>query len=210
MARFIANKGIRERILKQVKRKFGRSLRFQVAAEVERVKAAHIALFLKHPVTVSMLEKSDAANLIPDSIGGDLPAFLGVTGTQTKSDIKAMIDLYKGTVPKFTDARSKVITFKYLNLPSTEDMYGVSPSPWKEGTSWVRQVERGASGLGRFIALERGAEDATNNSRTGRGTQAKKNLRSGSKVQTSYVTALLNNYYKELATVITRLKIEKR
>jgi|TARA_R110000851_G_scaffold150473_2_gene291267 hypothetical protein len=210
MARFIANKGIRGRLLKQVKRKFSRSLRFQVLAEIERVKAAHIKLFLEHPITVSMIDKSDAANLIPDSIGGDLPAFLGVTGSQTRSNIKDIVNLYKGTTTKFTDARSRVISFKYINLPSTQDMYEATPSPWKEGSSWVRQIERGASGLGRFIPLERGSASSSNNSRTGRGTQAKKNLRSGSKVQASYVTALLNNYYRELSTVVTRLKIEKK
>ena len=66
--------------------------------------------------------------------------------------------------------------------------------PWATGRSWARGIERGISGLGKYLVKD----TRVARSRSGTAIQTKSKVRNGKFSNTSYLSMLLNNYYKDI------------
>ena len=72
--------------------------------------------------------------------------------------------------------------------------------PWATGRSWARGIERGISGLGQYLVKS----SKIAKSKSGFAIQTDTRVRGGRFSNTSNISALLNNYYKEIQ------KLEKK
>ena len=66
--------------------------------------------------------------------------------------------------------------------------------PWATGRSWARGIERGISGLGRYLVSSKNIAK----SRSGKAIEVKGRVRGGRFSNTSYLSTLLNDYYKKI------------
>lgn len=69
-----------------------------------------------------------------------------------------------------------------------------SAVPWM-GKSWLKGIESGISGLGAYLYAE---DESFSNSRSGTAVQTKTQLRSGGFRPTSYISALYNEFSRDL------------
>jgi hypothetical protein len=81
-----------------------------------------------------------------------------------------------------------------IEVPTKEDVFTVTPMPWAMGRSWARGIERGISGLGQYLVKS----SSIPQSRSGRAIEVKGKIRSGKFSNVSYMSALLNDYYKAI------------
>ncbi len=87
------------------------------------------------------------------------------------------------------------LTLKFT-IPTEEEIEAVSPLPWASG-SWVEAVERGMSGVGRYLYSQKAGRFKT--SRSGQAIEATMDVRgSGSSTPTDYISGLLRNMIKDI------------
>ena len=79
-------------------------------------------------------------------------------------------------------------------IPTTEQIYGLTPMPWASGSSWVDGIEKGMSNVGSYLYSSTGFGQ----SRAGTGLQAKNKSSGVSFRNTPYITRLLNNFKRTL------------
>ncbi len=87
-----------------------------------------------------------------------------------------------------------------IEVPTKQEVFGATPMPWATGRSWARGIERGISGLGQYLVKS----SRIAKSKSGFAIQTDAPVRGGRFSNTSYMSALLNDYYKEIQ------KLEKK
>ena len=79
-----------------------------------------------------------------------------------------------------------------ISPPDIEEIYRNSPLPWAQGISWVYRMEKGISGVAKFLNTDR--FQTPEPSRSGGGLQVKKNLRGSNFRPVPYFTELLRDF----------------
>tara|TARA_R110000751_G_scaffold280081_1_gene382570 strand:- start:450 stop:1052 length:603 start_codon:yes stop_codon:yes gene_type:complete len=151
--------------------------------------------FEKHPVTAEISSGAKSSNLSGTLGGtGNLFTYIGFSsGDKPLASLRVLLEVYE---IRYHHAKGR--TTINITVPTTAELFKATPMPWATGRSWAKGIETGISGLGRYLYQD------SAHSRSGGAVQVKGKLRSGKFSNTSYLSSLLNNYYKEIR------KIEKQ
>lgn len=150
--------------------------------------------FDNHKVTREILGGKNSPNESGTLTDGNLFTFLGFQQNDANPIIKLRSFLqssisveYKG----FENGRVLYVAY----FPDWSEIYNETPLEWARGRSWVRAVEHGVSGLGRFLYLQSRESIA---SRSGRGIQIRGKVRSGQMRATKYLSELRRDFLREV------------
>ena len=145
--------------------------------------------FEKHPVTMEIAGGASATNLSGTLGGtGNLFSYIGFSsGDKPLTAIRSLLQKYE---IRYHHTKTKTII--NIKVPTKEEIFRVTPLPWATGRSWAKGIETGISGLGRYLYQD------SPRSRSGKAVQVRGRLRTGKFSNTSYLSSLLNNYYKEI------------
>ena len=158
--------------------------------EFRDMKTTLLADFNDHPVTRE-LEQKTSANPSAFTSHGSLFGFIGFN----KSDdpTKVVRDMLESSEIKFFRInKGGIVDFKII-YPSKEDLFEATPLPWATGRSWLKGIESGISGLGRYLS-----DDDINNSRSGGGIQSESQIRSARFTPTKYISEILNKFIQKI------------
>ena len=161
--------------------------------------------FENHPVTKEIEGGVDSENLsdtlrgkFKNESGKNLFSFIGfLAGTNPIAQIRQFFDPKHKNGPKCTleSTEKKRLLFNFkITPPDIEAIYKTTPIPWASGMSWVRRMEIGIPGLGRFLN-----KIGAKNSRSGGGVQIKHELRSARFSPVQYMTGIFNNFIKNVS-----------
>ena len=147
--------------------------------------------FESHPVTRAIESKNGDAGLLGGK--GSLWGYLGFDdGSEPIDQVRAQIRTAairsngRTEVKQDVEVRQRFI----VEYPSEEDIERSTSLSWGGG-SWVRAIERGMSGLARFIYWNPGASKG----RSGAGVQAKNNLRGADSNKTvPYLSPMIRKF----------------
>ena len=176
-------------------RQVGKAVRVDFEKKVKEdfavIKNQLISEFLNHPITKEIKDGPSASNT-SGTLGGisNLFAFIGFEDGDDPIapivNIFQSIDItFAGEIPmgnKFT-----------INMPTSEDIFTVTPMPWASGRSWAQGIEKGISGLG-YLLRRRSSQ-----SRSGEAIQSSVKIRTGKFKNTQYISALINKYSKRFS-----------
>ena len=183
--RSLSSKNSQKAILNNLKLKNGEL----VYKKIEKLKKEMMANFLRLPVTKEILAGSTSSN-ISGTLGGYGNLFTFIGFNQGDRPIDPIVQLLSQTnyrVTRFNQNGSAKLT---IDMPSSKDIFAVTPLPWASGISWAERIEKGMSGLGMYL------NTSSKNSRSGRGVQADNKIRTGKFSNTSYISAFLSKWAK--------------
>ncbi len=125
---------------------------------------------------------------------GDLFSFIGFDRNDNPTE--PVRKLIKGM--RLFSVTSKGLDWIYevRNFPTSADIFAVTPMPWKDGESWARGIEKGISGLGRYLNIE------YRDGRSGAGIQVKtqKSFREPF-IATKYISEIVNKYRNQFLAI---------
>lgn len=157
----------------------------------QKKKNEMIAEFLNHPVTQEIKGGINSQN-ISGTLGGgsgNLFSFIGFDAGD--EPIEPILRMLEQTSFDHTGTSTKKINYR-INLPTARDIFAVTPMPWATGRSWAKGIETGISGLGYYLLKE------TQNSRSGKGIQSPRKVRSRSRFKNmKYISELIKKYEQE-------------
>jgi len=161
----------------------------------KKVKAAQQNLlksFEKHPVTSEIRGGASSSNLSGTLGGiGNLFTYIGFSsGDKPLTILRVLLEQYE---IRYHHAKGR--TTINITVPTTAELFKATPMPWATGRSWAKGIETGISGLGRYLYQD------SARSRSGGALQVKGRLRAGKFSNTSYLSSILNNYYKEIRKI---------
>jgi len=147
--------------------------------------------FEKHPVTREIEAGPSSTNISKTLAGvGNLFTYIGFSEGDTPiKPLRSVLEFYK--IRYHVGRRFVTATFE---LPTKQQVFAATPMPWATGRSWARGVERGISGLGKYLVKD--AKIAK--SRSGIAIQTKSKVRNGKFTNISYLSLMLNEYYKNV------------
>ena len=154
--------------------------------------------FDNHKVSKEIMMGKHAKNTTNSLADGNLFTFLGFDEkkenpvSKLRRLLEASISIeYKG----FENGRVLYVAY----FPEWSEIYNETPLEWAEGRSWVRAVEHGVSGMGRYLYLK-SRESAE--SRSGKGIQmpnkSKGRVRGGQMRPQKYLSELRRNFLREV------------
>ena len=148
--------------------------------------------FEKHPVTAEIAGGASSSNLSGTLGGiGNLFTYIGFSsGDKPLAILRILLEKYE---IRYHHAKAR--TTINITVPTTAELFKATPMPWATGRSWAKGIETGISGLGRYLYQD------SARSRSGGAVQVKGRLRAGKFSNTSYLSSLLNNYYKEIRKI---------
>lgn len=154
--------------------------------------------FDRHAVTKEIEDGPTAENYSNtlSGIDGNLFSFIGFVEGDNPTEIvrQALKELCSlNERPKTTISGNRIIFNFSVRVPTLQELEAFTPMPWEPG-SWLTGIERGISGLGYYLFKLRGFPQ----SRSGTAVQIKRELRSGKFRNVSYVSEILQNFYKRL------------
>lgn len=186
-------RGLKRELSNQYSKKFKRQLEKQIISDVEKVKKELIAEFDSHSVTQDIEAGASASN-VPG--GGSLFALIGFNAGDNPTD-RLRAFLLSSLKVKIKNVTNNEIGFSFLlDLPSKEEMDAISPLPWASGRSWIDEVERGVSGLGRFLVKQ------SPSSRSGSAIQIDGQIRQSGLSGKPYITQIIKNLLKNLTSTL--------
>ena len=124
--------------------------------------------------------------------GGNLFSFIGFeVKDKPISNLKRLIN-----APLNSRVRNRGVGKFNIDtdMPDLERVFEKTPFPWLN-LSWVEGIERGITGLGEYIF---GIFDNKAGSRSKRGLQGEKTIRSASFTPTPYLTSMYQKFYNRL------------
>jgi hypothetical protein len=156
--------------------------------EFKEIKEEMLSEFNTHPVTLELEAKTSA---VPSAfVGrGSLFGFIGFDKNEEPTEI--VREMLKSSELRFIRIKNEVVDFKVF-YPSKEELFLATPLPWASGRSWLKGIESGLSGLGRYLNI------ANDSSRSGGGIQSEYTSRSGRFKATKYISQILNNFTKKI------------
>jgi hypothetical protein len=185
LKRSLSSKNSQKTILNNLKLRNGEL----VYKKIEKLKREMIADFLRLPVTKEILAGSTSSN-ISGTLGGYGNLFTFIGFNEGDRPINPIVQLLSQTNYKVTRFDQNGAAKLTIEIPSKQDIFGVTPLPWASGISWAERIEKGMSGLGMYL------NTSSKNSRSGRGIQADNKIRTGKFSNTSYVSVFLNKWVK--------------
>ena len=189
--------------LKMDTKAFGQELQKIAEPEIERLafeeaekiveenKQIMLKEFDNHPVTQEIKAGADSDNLSKTLGGyGNLFSFIGFAkGSDPIGVLRSMLD-FPVKISKKASSKTKGRYSFSIDVPNTREIEAETPLPYEPSRSWVKGIERGISGIGYYIYKK------INSSRSGSGVQSQKQLRGGRFGNTSYLTKILDKFYK--------------
>tara|TARA_B100000676_G_scaffold192830_1_gene189516 strand:- start:43 stop:624 length:582 start_codon:yes stop_codon:yes gene_type:complete len=181
----LLQKELQAQILKD--RNVQRAMDAEMEKHFLKEKKAMLAEFDAHPVTQGLRSHS-SAGLVPR---GTLFGFLGFAeGDRPTEELRQFLN--KFITFKFSSNSKKRAERVYaVKIPTKDEIYDATPLPWADGRSWVKGIEHGISGMGKYMDIK------SPQSRSGEGIQSK-NDTGGRFRNTSYISSILNNFKKKL------------
>jgi hypothetical protein len=155
----------------------------------EETKREMIQEFMSHPVTIELLAGSSSSN-ISGTLGGQSNLFAFIGFNASDKPIEPILKVLESTSFKDTGESNSGRRFTLL-IPTSDEIFAVSPMPWAAGRSWAKGIEKGISGLGYLL------NKSTSSSRSGVAIQADKKVRTARFNNVQYISALLNKYKKK-------------
>tara|TARA_R100000008_G_C3586495_1_gene172832 strand:- start:4339 stop:5052 length:714 start_codon:yes stop_codon:yes gene_type:complete len=163
---------------------------------------------LNHPVSQEIDGGPEEQNLSGTLGGyGNLFSYIGFEdGSDPIGEVLALIDQHRlsshkrvrktGNVGKGRDRIGFEFSWKVVGMSKSKLFSSTrSTVPWM-GKSWLKGIESGISGLGAYLYVE---DENFKNSRSGTAVQVKNSLRSGGYRPVSYISALYNEFSRDLA-----------
>ena len=184
-----ATKKLKQQIAKEPV--FTKEINRIVEKEFSTVRNNFLQAFNSHPVTVE-IEGGPSASNSSRTLGGigNLYTYIGFqAGSHPIKSLRKMLEKYSIRYNNLSGGLRTVI-----EVPTKEDVFSVTPMPWATGRSWARGIERGISGLGQYFVTSASIPQ----SRSGHAIEVKGKIRSGKFSNVSYMSALLNDYYKAI------------
>lgn len=159
--------------------------------------------FENHPVTQEIEGGIEADNIsetfggkFKNSEGKNLYSFIGFNAGETPiSVIRSFFDLKHKYGPKMelSSVNKKRLKFNFkVYTPNIEEIYKQTPIPWAAGLSWVRRIEIGIPGLGRFLN-----KFGIDSSRSGGGVQVDRELRPAKFKPVQYLSGIFDRFIKK-------------
>ena len=161
----------------------------RLSKQFDEAKDEMLAEFNSHPVTRE-LEMKTAAN--PSSFVGEGSLFGFIGFHENDEPVDVVRSMLKSSDLVFVRIKGAVIDFKVV-YPSKEELFDATPLPWATGRSWLKGIESGISGLGRYINI-----DYSDYSRSGGGIQSEHKVRSAKFNNTQYISKILNNFIEKI------------
>jgi hypothetical protein len=186
--RVVVPKGAVDIVANQVGKSIRPNVESRLSIEFKEARDEMLAEFNSHPVTRELEMKTAAS---PSSFVGEgsLFGFIGFNDNDEPVDV--VRNMLKSSDLVFVRIKGAVIDFKVL-YPSREELFDATPLPWAAGRSWLKGIESGLSGLGKYLNIESEA------SRSGGGIQSEASVRSGRFKNTAYISKILNNFIKKI------------
>lgn len=171
---------------------------------IQRAKAQIIAEFDSHEVTREIEGGPNASNS-SNTLGGygNLFTFIGFdSGSDPITPIRSLLakSISIRSIRKKRNVFSFVLKF---SVPTQEQIESVAPSPWST-ESWVSAVERGMSGLGKYLNSRNQGRFST--SRSGGAIQADFEIRGAQRSQpVEYISRILKNMLKNIESNLKKV-----
>jgi hypothetical protein len=159
----------------------------------DKTKEEMIESFLSDPVTVEILTGASGGN-ISGTLNGNSNLFAFIGFNSGDNPIEPILTLLRNTTYKDSGESKKGRKFSVI-MPTTEDIFSVTPMPWATGRSWAKGIETGISGLGYLL------NKSSSSSRSGVAIQAGSKVRSGKFNNRPYISALLKKYKKKFKEI---------
>lgn len=179
-------------INKQVYTEGRRPVRDFMQKQFDDIKADMIREFENHPVTREIDSGPKASNISKTLSRGNLFSFIGFNAGDNPTEIirrslhNTRLVVSKGSRGAFN--------FDF-SLPSMEELFDLTPLPWATGRSWLKGIEQGMSGLGRYLYSEN-----LPTSRSGTAIQIKGST-GGRFKNTSYMSSILRSARRKLEKI---------
>jgi hypothetical protein len=184
-----ATKNLKQQIAKEPV--FRKEVKQIIEKDFFTVHDIFLKAFDSHPVTME-IEGGPSANNSSRTLGGvgNLYTYIGFqAGSHPIKSLRKTLEKYS---IRYNNLRGGLRAI--IEVPTKEDVFAVTPMPWAMGRSWARGIERGISGLGQYLVKS----GSIPQSRSGRAIEVKGKIRSGKFSNVSYMSALLNDYYKSI------------
>ena len=188
MSRVIVPKSAVELALTQAGRHLRENVDPRLLNEFSQMKTSLLSNFDDHPVTRE-LELKTGADPSAFTSYGSLFGFIGFN--ESDEPTRIVREMLEKSELKFIKSKSGRLDFRVFH-PSKEELFAATPLPWATGRSWLRGIESGMSGFGRYLNIENEA------SRAGKGIQAKNKLRSTRFKPTKYISKILNDFIQKI------------
>lgn len=170
-----------------------KAVRKRVEREFLDIRKEMLQDFDNHVVTKELEAGPEAINLSATLVGtkgGNLFTYIGFYEDHKPIlELRNLIKSYKiNFIPSKDSVKLRII------IPSKEDIFRSTPVPWAKGRSWVKGIEHGLSGFGKYMPTK----TKRNISRSGGAIQVKKDLRKGRFKNKSYLSPIYKKYTKRI------------
>lgn len=154
------------------------------------IKKEELNEFKTNDISLELNEGNQAVHRAGILEEGNLFSFLGFeNGREPAKELSTMLNqnISLGKDYKISEDVNGGTIFSFpVNIPTQEEIEGATPSPAISSRSWVAEIEKGISGLGRYVYYEffRGGRSKT-------GLQARKSGGNGRAKSLQYVSKFL-------------------
>jgi hypothetical protein len=188
MSKVTVPKGAIDAILKQTGRFVKPAVEPKLIKQFKEIKERMLSDFNNHTVTRELEQKTSAD---PSAFvsRGSLFGFIGFEKADNPTEI--IREMLNKASLEFVRIEGKAINFR-VSYPSMEELFLATPLPWATGRSWLKGIESGISGLGRYLNVD------SADSRSGGGIQSISNIGGGRFRTTKYISEILNNFIKKI------------
>ena len=184
MSRVVVPAGAIDIVYKQTGKFLRKDVESRLIKEFEILKQEMLAEFNNHPVTQE-LERGVDADPSAFVSKGSLFGFIGFN--KNDEPVRTVRNMLESSYIAFIRVKNAIVDFK-IYYPSKEELFDATPLPYATGRSWLKGIETGLSGLGRYLNVESDA------SRSGGGIQSQSKIRSVRFKNTKYISEILNNF----------------
>ena len=188
MSRAIIPKGAINAIVSQTGRFVKPKLEPKLTKQFKEIKEKMLLDFDNHFVTKE-LDRKTGADPSAFVTRGSLFGFIGFEKTDDPTEI--IRQMLNQSSLEFARIKGGVVDFKVV-YPSKEELFSATPLPWATGRSWLKGIESGISGLGKYLNID------SIDSRSGGGIQSETNTGGGRFSATRYISEILNNFIKKI------------
>ena len=180
---------VRNALKRQAPKVLRKGLEKEARKKFNQIKSEMIEEFLVNPVTQEILQGPKGAN-ISGSLGGTSNLFAFIGFNEGEEPIAPILELLRNVSFEYSGQSSGTklgIKFK-VNLPTSEEIFAITPLPWATGRSWAEGIERGLSGLGFLLKKNQG--------RSGAAVQRRVKVRAGRFQNRPYISSFIRKYKK--------------
>tara|TARA_R110000822_G_scaffold110654_6_gene241010 strand:+ start:36108 stop:36734 length:627 start_codon:yes stop_codon:yes gene_type:complete len=177
---------------------------------IEREKRRAFAELIRginnHPITRELNAGAEGGTGILTGGYGNLFSFIGFD--KSSDPVKVIINYIEDKVRSGVNIRRKGLNAweVVVNIPTMRELETLTPMPWAQGRSWLRGIETGISGLGRYLFSEKVAKSS---SRSGEAIQSSKPIRRSARFVTQkYMSSLLEDFERDLIEMMKKSVIK--